>query len=128
MKTFSDSFRKNAFACIFGPLAVIPATIVYALAFKIIAPQANSSNFELVPFVAFIALAVAYPATLFLGLPISLILQKMGKFNLVNLLIVSTISISTYGVISGAHLTEFVLAIYFSIFVVTGCWYLHRAG
>ena len=128
MRTFSTSFRKNLFATLLGPLSVIPATIVYALAFKVIEPSANNSNFELVPLVVVVALMVAYPVTLLFGLPISLILQKVNRFSLINLLGAILSLILIYGFVSGAQLTEIVLVVYFSSFVVTGCYYLHRVG
>jgi hypothetical protein len=128
MRTFSTSFRKNLFATLLGPLTVIPATIVYALAFKVIEPSANNSNFELVPLVVVVAVMVAYPVTLLFGLPISLILQKVNRFSLINLLGATLSLILIYGFVSGAQLTEIVLVVYFSSFVVTGCYYLHRVG
>tara|TARA_B100002003_G_C13633537_1_gene323823 strand:+ start:59 stop:445 length:387 start_codon:yes stop_codon:yes gene_type:complete len=128
MRTFSTSFRKNLYAILLGPLSVIPATIIYALAFKVIVPSANNSNFELVPFVIVVALMVAYPVTLLLGLPVSFILQKTNRFSLINLLGATLSLILIYGFVSGAQLTEIMLAVYFSTFVVTGCYYLHRVG
>ena len=89
MRTFSETFRKNLYACLLGPLSVIPATILYTLAFKFIAPEANTDNFELLPLVVIVALMVAYPITLVFGLPISIILQKLNRFNLFNLIIVT---------------------------------------
>lgn len=128
MKTFSDLFRKNLYACLIGPLEVIPATIIYALAFRFIAPEANRDNFELVPLVALIALIVAYPITLFVGLPLSIILQKYGNFNFRTLLAITLLLIFVYSLLSGAQFLEVALITYFSTFVVTGCWYLHRVG
>ena len=128
MRTFSETFRKNLYACLLGPLSVIPATILYTLAFKFIAPEANADNFELLPLVVIVALMVAYPITLVFGLPISIILQKLNRFNLFNLIIVTNSCLLIYGYITNAQVTEMVLVIYYGLFVSSSCWYLYKRG
>ena len=128
MKTFSDSFRKNFYACLIGPLSVIPATVIYALAFKIIEPEANTTNFDLVPFLVFVTLVIAYPITILFGLPISLVLQKTEKFNFLNLMLVTLFSVLLYAFLTDAQSVEIYLIIYYSCFVATGCYFLHRIG
>jgi len=128
MRTFSETFRKHLIACLLGPLSVIPATILYTLAFKFIAPEANADNFDLFPLVVIVALMVAYPATLFVGLPISFILQKFNRFNLLNLLIAVTTCLLIYGYLTNARMIELVLVTYYAFFVSSSCWYLYKRG
>ena len=128
MNTFSSQFRKNFLACLIGPLAIIPATVVYALAFKVIEPAANVDNFELVPFMALFGLLFAYPVTLLVGLPISLVLQRMHTFNFATLSVIVVLLAALYSFINSIQLLEFAFIIYFSIWVSSTCWYLHKVG
>lgn len=89
LRTFIDIFRKNLLAFLLGPLAIIPAMIVYAVAFKFIDPEANYDQGSVALLFIIFGLLVAYPVTLIIGLPCSVLLEKFGKFNLINLLIVT---------------------------------------
>lgn len=128
MKTFSDHVRKNIYACLFGPLAILPASIGYALFFKVYEPSANVDNFQIVPLFILIGLIVAYPITIFVGLPLSFILQNLGKFNLITMSSVVLIGSSIVTLSTGGGLHDFVFIAYFSLFVSTLCFYLHRVG
>ena len=83
-------------ACLFGPLAIIPATIVYSLGYKLIEPAANEDQSGVMPLFILFGLIVAYPITLLVGLPVSILLQKLSRFNLMNLLLVTLFVVSGY--------------------------------
>jgi hypothetical protein len=128
MRTFSELFRKNLLAFLLGPLALIPATIVYAIAFKILEPVANFDQGSVAPLFILFGLTIAYPVTLIIGLPCSILLEKFGKFNLVNLLISSTAIVSIYALVMGGSFLGYLFMLYFAVWVACGCWFFYKAA
>jgi hypothetical protein len=128
MRTFGDLFRKNLLSFLLGPLAVIPATILYAVAFKFIDPVANYDQGSVAPLFIIFGLLVAYPVTLIIGLPCSVLLEKFGKFNLINLLLVSALVVSIYALIMGGSFLGYLFMLYFAVWVACGCWFFYRAA
>ena len=126
MRTFGDLFRKNLLAFLLGPLAVIPATILYGGVFKFIDPVANYDQGSVTPLFIIFGLLVAYPVTLIIGLPSSVLLEKFGKLNLINLLLVSALVISIYVLMMGGSFLGYLFMLYFAVWVVCGCWLFYR--
>lgn len=102
--------------------------MLYTLFFKLYEPSANADNLEIVPLFIVIGLLVAYPVTLILGLPISLILQKYDKFKLQYLSLIVLVGTVLSILISGGGIPDFIFVVYFSLSVSTFCWYLYRVG
>ena len=128
MKTFSELFRKNLLACLFGPLAIIPATIVYSLGYKLIEPAANEDQSGVMPLFILFGLIVAYPITLLVGLPVSILLQKLSRFNLMNLLLVTLFVVSGYALFVGGSFSGYLFILYFSVSVALASYYFYRVG
>ena len=128
MRAFGDLFRKNLLALLLGPLAVIPATIVYTLGFQFIDPAENQEQFGIAPLFILFGLIIAYPATLIIGLPASILLEKFNKFNLLNLLIVSFIVVSIYALIMEGSFFGYLFILYFAIWVACGSWFFYKSA
>ena len=126
MKTYGEIFKTKFLACLLGPLAIIPAAILLSLVFKLIDPTTNQDQMGAIGlFIAF-GLIIAYPATLLLGLPLSIVLEKFEQLNLLNLLLIVVLLVGCYVLYIGHSFLEFLFILYFSFSVTVCSWYFHR--
>lgn len=128
MKVLSGRFRKNFFACLLGPLAVIPATLLYILVPAIFFEQSLDGQFGFFLFFMFMGLCIAYPITLAFGLPISLLLQRFNRFNLYYLLIVVLASVGVFTVFTGNTVGAFMFTAYYSVAVALASYFSYQLG
>ena len=119
-------------ALFLSPLAVIPATIFgVAVAFVLSIIKTSSIPKNILTEVgasfiyAFVAPLVSYPATLFYGVPLYLLLKKYGCLNVYTLLIGSLIPASIWGIV-GSSLITFLGVGYYSVCVAVAFWWLQR--
>ena len=126
MKTYGDLFRKNLLACIFGPLAILPATLLYALAFKIFAPESNQNQVDVISVFILVGLIVAYPLTLIIGVPLTITLEKLNKLNLSNILLATVGLVSFYAVVQGGSFLGYLFILYFAVWVAICSWYFYK--
>jgi hypothetical protein len=128
MMTFSELFRKNLLACLLGPLAIVPASALYALGYKLLEPTANEDQSGIVPMFILFGLLVAYPMTILVGLPISLLLQRICRFNLFYLLSASFFVVAGYTLFVSGSFSGFLFILYYSTSVAWASYYFYRLG
>jgi hypothetical protein len=128
MNTFGEQFRKNLLACLMGPLAILPATVLYSLGYKLLEPAANEDQSGIVPLFILFGLLIAYPMTILVGLPISLLLQKIRRFNLFYLLSASCFVVAGYTLFMSGSFSSFLFTLYYSTSVALACYYFYRLG
>ncbi|MBB5213247.1 hypothetical protein [Microbulbifer hydrolyticus] len=126
MKAISENFRKIIPALFLGPLAIIPAFIFYAIFMRLIS-EPNSEIGSVAGLFILGGLVIAYVSTLILGVPVALILSKLGKFTLPNLLVYGFVLSMIYSLFVGWSLGFFLFLLYFVGAVVLGCWLIYRA-
>ena len=124
MRNLGGRFRKNFFACLFGPLAVIPATLLYILVHAIFFQQTLDGQFGFFLFFMFMGLCIAYPITLVFGLPTSLLLQRFNRFNWYYLLIVVLTSVGVFTILTGNTIGAFMFTAYYSVAVALASFFL----
>jgi hypothetical protein len=125
MRTSAVVFKKNRLACFFGPLAIIPATIIYIWTINTFGPEEYKTQNGVGFLFVIVALFFAYILTLMVGLPVSLYLQRLGKFSLRNLLGIVSISAALFSILLGQNIWQFITILYFSFFVTASCWFFY---
>jgi hypothetical protein len=128
MKTFSDTTRKNIFVFFVGPLVMLPAVLLGALVLSLFAggeDLLSALGFGL--FVASIGLVVfAYPATLVIGIPAIIILERKNKYGLMPLVLIGLLGAGFITVLSAPSVFVLAAYSYSAISVSLGCWYANR--
>lgn len=119
--------RKNLLACLVGPLAIIPASLIYRASFAFLDSSLHLLDFEGILIFAFGGLVVAYTITFILGLPIALLLHKYQKLNFVNISLVPVMLSVILAVSIQEEIWDFLFVMYFGLFVSTACWLLYRS-
>ncbi|PCJ97581.1 MAG: hypothetical protein COA42_24515 [Alteromonadaceae bacterium] len=127
MKAFSQFTRKNVGAFFIGPLALIPAVFILLSLEIVFNNQASSTMWMgLFPLYAAIGLAIAYPATLFLGVPSVVVLKKHGRLTLTNLLLVGLVPISVATLFVSPTIYFWLFFASCSSSVIIGAWYVYK--
>lgn len=128
MKMFSEITKKNIFAISVGPLALVPAlfgaTFVYSLFGGGLASFFDAVLATLM--VAMVGLLIAYPITIFFGMPALLILNRLGLLGLLPLLLVALIGAGGVALWLMPSLYGFLYFGYCGIAVAVGCWYAFK--
>ena len=111
---------KFIVSLIAGPLVLLPMLVIYGLVQAgFVFDEHFTSSWEVT---CFFVLAVAYPVTLFYGLPVLLLLRAYDKPQLSWLLVVSMPPVAAIFSILSAGL----LATICALAVSTTCWCIYR--
>lgn len=128
MKAFSKTTRKNIFTFLIGPLALIPAIVLGSIVMSIFVEGNNLlSTFKFGLFIAFFGLIVfAYPATLFVGIPSIMILERKGKYGLLPLILISLLVAAVISLMVFPSIFMVSVYCYSAVTVSLGCWYANK--
>ncbi len=124
MNVFSELTRKMVLACALGPLAVIPAVVLYELCFNFSSNRSYATIHDMAILYLFIGIPIAYIAVIFVGVPITLILSRVGRLNLINLLTIAVLVSTLVMPTSNQPIYSWLFAAYCSVSVVLGCWFV----
>ncbi|MFT2092853.1 hypothetical protein [Paraglaciecola sp. 2405UD69-4] len=90
MKIFTLKTRRNIQACVIAPFSVFPAVGTLLLGLYLysltLGEKVATTGLSVAYLLVFYGWLIAVFATLFYGLPVALVLQKLGKFRLIFLL------------------------------------------
>ena len=128
MNMLSIKTRKNILVFFVGPLALIPAVLIATLILLFFnAGEDFLEGFASGLVVLFYGLVfIAYPATLILGIPAIIILEKTNKYGLVPLLIIGLLGAILITAMSAPSVVVLVAYSYCAISVSLGCWYANK--
>lgn len=127
MKTFSPFTRKNVASVLFGPLSIIPALLLLAYKEVLFNHQTVQVALgELFPLYMVVGLPISYLATLAVGLPTVLVLNKLQRLTLLNITLVWLVPLSILSLFQEAPLTFWVFFTFPALSVTCGCWALYK--
>ena len=128
MKSFSRTTRKNIAVFFFGPLALFPAALLAILIMLLFGGAEEIVNTLYFTFyIPIIGLFVfAYPATLLIGIPAIIFLERNEKMGLMPLSLVGVLGAIIITVFSAPSLFVFALFCYCALAVCVGCWYVNK--
>lgn len=127
MRLFSNAVRRNLATLIVGPLAMVPMVWLAVFISALATDEPASQGAALGLFMALVGLVFAYPATLLIGIPAFIVLERLNKLNLLNLSLVGGISAVLFAQLLPASIVTVSLFIYSALSVSSGCWLVNRS-
>ena len=127
MKTFSQATRNNLVVFFIGPLFLIPAVL---LMIPIVAYfDENFIYPDRIFTIAFVTaiiglFTVAYPLTLFIGLPAIYFLRKAKKLSLLNMILAGFMGATLVTLIINPSISALLMYCYCTASVSFGCWFV----
>lgn len=129
MKKFKTSIGSLAFACLIGPLIIIPAMplgILILHAFGVIDTPIGVKELQATLLISSVGLIYAYPLTILFGVPLFMLLRKLQMDNLVTVVICSQLPVILMLLLTKGDFSSPVAISYFSAIVSVSCWFLYR--
>lgn len=121
------NLRANLLAACGAPCAIIPAALVLALALSVISTSDLFVNLVSWFFIALFGLFVSYPLTFFYGVPVFLLLEKVGLAKLPAVVAVG-LAPGVFSLLTEPDkLGGGLMLGYFSLAVALAYWGIHRA-
>lgn len=122
--------RQTFFALLLGPLAVIPATLLAAALIPLLSGDFRPG--EALPFLggtlvtALVIVIYAYAFTLFYGLPVYLLLKRLGWLGNWSIAISSLLPSALICLLVPASIVFIAMINYLSLVTGMACWFVHQ--
>lgn len=126
MKFFTAATMRNIVTLILGPLLMVPTVWMVLFISTVATGEKVFQGAMLGLFIGIVGLVFAYPATLLVGIPAFVILERCNRLSLLNISLVSGICAVIIAQVFPASILNTLLCIYSALSVSTGCWLVNR--